>query len=141
MALGTVISGAKGHVDIPTTPLAFTTDAVDIRVIRWSLSIAREEHDTTTFDSTVTTNFRTFVGGMASFTGRCEGYLDSDQSIDTALLQVEDQAPTAAFVLWSTAARKYTFAALITGVDLGVDKGAHTSMAFTFRGSGLIVPA
>lgn len=141
MALGTIISGVKGSVTIPTTPLAFTTDAVDTRIIRWSLSIAREEHDTTVFNASVTNNFRTFVGGMASFTGRCEGYLDSGQSVNIALLQVEDQAPTATFVMTATTSRTYTFSALITGIDLGIDKGAHSALSFTYRGSGVIAVA
>ena len=139
MALGTIISGVKGSVTIPTTPLAFTSTAINTRVIRWSISIAREEHDTTTFN--VSNNFRTFVGGMASFTGRCEGYLDSGESVNVALLEVEDQAPTATFVMTATTGRTYTFAALITGIDLGIDKGAHSALSFTFRGSSNIAVA
>lgn len=136
MALGTVISGAKGSVTIPAGALTFTSTVVDTRVIRWSLSIAREEHDTTTFG--VTTNFREFKGGLASFTGRCEAYLDTGESLLMSPLEVEDQAPTATFVMTATTGRTYTFSALITGVDLGIDKGAHSSFTFTFRGSGQI---
>lgn len=134
MALGKIISGVKGSVTIPVAALQFgASDAVDTRVIRWSMSIVREEHDTTTFE--VTDNFRTFRGGMASFTGRCEGYLDSDVGLDVTQLETEDQAP-AQFLLTAFTGRIYTFNAFITGVDLGVDKGAHSAMSFTFRGSG-----
>lgn len=139
MALGTIISGVKGSVTIPTTPLAFTTTAVNDQIIRWSMSIAREEHDTTTFG--VSNNFRTFVGGMASFTGRCEGYLASGESVNIVLLQVEDQAPTADFVMTAATGRTYTFAAIITGIDLGIDKGGHSTFTFTFRGSSNIAVA
>ena len=136
MSLGTIISGVKGSVTIPVAALQFGASfAVNPRVIRWSMSIAREEHDTTTFN--VSNNFRTFVGGMASFTGRCEGYLDGTEGLDVTQLETEDQA-AASFVMTATTGRTYTFNALITGVDLGIDKGAHSSMSFTFRGSGPI---
>ncbi|KKM72867.1 hypothetical protein LCGC14_1416160 [marine sediment metagenome] len=139
MALGTIISGAKGSVVIPVGALSFTTVAINGLVIRWTMSIAREEHDTTTF--AVTSNFREWKGGMASFTGRCEGYLSADESLLMTPLEVEDQAPVASFSLVATTNRTYGFAGLITGVDMGVDKGAHTSFAFTFRGSGQITAA
>lgn len=144
MALGTIISGATGGVTIPVAALQFDTGAdpvaVDARVTRWSMSIAREEHQTTTF--AVTNNFHTFVGGMANFTGRCEGYLDSLSYLDVTQLETEDMAVTAAFYLKAseqgTTDRNYKFSALITSVELAIDKVAHSSFIFTFRGSGVI---
>ena len=146
MALGTIISGVTGGVTIPTGALAFDETvpdpvAVDARVTRWSMAIAREEHQTTTFE--VTDNFHTFIGGMANFTGRCEGYLDSASFLNVKLLETEDMAVTAAFFLKAseqgTTDRNYKFSALITGVDLGIDKVSHSSFIFTFRGSGVIL--
>ncbi len=140
MALGAIISGAKGSVSIPVGALVSSgAIAIDALVIRWSMSIAREEHDTTTFD--VSTNFREWKGGMASFTGRCEGYLSADESIAMSTLEVEDQAPIASFSLVATTGRTYGFSGFITAVDLGIDKGGHSSFNFTFRGSGQITPA
>lgn len=139
MALGTIISGGKGSVSIPATIIKFSPTVVDTRVIRWSLSIAREEHDTTTF--AVSNNFRTFVGGMASFTGRCEGYLTSGEGLDMALLETQDMAPVGSFTLTAYTDRTYIFKAFITGIELGIDKGAHSSMSFTFRGSENIAVA
>lgn len=141
MTLGTVISGASGNVAIPLTALQFETgadpQAVDARIVRWSMSIARDEHDTTTF--AISNNFRTFVGGMVNFTGRCEGYLDSSHYLDVSQLETEDMAATGDFVLKAseqgTTDRTYTFSALISGIDIGIDKGGHSSLAFTFRGT------
>jgi len=142
MALGTIISGVLGSVTIPkgaapATGLGFTTAVLNSRIIRWSLSITRETHQTSTF--ALSDNFHTFVGGMASFTGRAEGYQDSGEAIDTADLEVEDM-PAAEFVLFSTASRQYTFNAIITGLEMGVDKVATAPFSITFRGSGPIVP-
>ena len=147
MALGTIISGVTGGVSIPVASLKFDTGggdpiAVDARVTRWTMSIARDEHDTTTF--AVTNNFRTFVGGMANFTGRCEGFLDSSHFVDVTKLETEDLNPnsTADFTLKAseqgTTDRNYRFRALITSIELGVDKVAHSSFVFTFRGSDVI---
>jgi len=142
MTLGTIISGATGDVTIPEAALRFHDGGADpqpvnARITRWSLSITREEHDTTTF--AVSDNFRTFVGGVVSFTGRCEGYLDSSHHLDVTLLETEDQAATANFILKAseqgTVDRTYTFSALITGIELGIDKGGHSSMSMTFQGS------
>lgn len=136
MALGTIVSGVKGSVTWPKAGdgFGFTTTAVDAHVIRWSMTVTREEHDTTTFN--VTDNYRTFVGGMASFTGRMEGYLASGESLDFIDLQNEDQAAVATCVLTAFTGRTYTFAGLITGADVGVDKGGTATFSLTFRGSG-----
>lgn len=143
MALaGSIITGVTGNVTIPEAALRFQTGGgdpqpVNARITRWSMAVSREEHDTTTFE--VTDNYRTFVGGMVSFTGRCEGYLDSTHFVDLDLLKTEDMAATSDFVLkvseQGTTDRDYTFSALISGVELGVDKGGHTALAFNFRGS------
>lgn len=145
MALGHIITGATGNVSIPQTALRFKKTGgepdpqpVNARITRWSLSFTREEHDTTTFE--VTNNFRTFVGGMASFTGRCEGYLDSSHFLDLpTALETEDQEVKADFVLKAseqgTVDRTYTFSALISGIELSIDKVAHSALSFNFRGS------
>lgn len=139
MALGNIISGVKGSITINTGLIQFGSSSnVTSRVLRWSLSIAREEHDTTAFG--ISNNMRTFVGGMASFTGRCEGYLDDTESLDVTQLENEDQA-AAEFVLTATTGRTYTFNGIITGVDMGIEKGAHSSFSLTFRGSGAITVA
>ncbi|KKM72868.1 hypothetical protein LCGC14_1416170 [marine sediment metagenome] len=142
MALGAIITGATGNVSIPLAALQFETaptdvQAVNVRIVRWTMSIARAEHDTTTFG--LSTNFRSFVGGVANFIGRCEGYLDSTHFIDMSKLETEDVSATAGFVLKAseqgTTDRSYTFSALISGLDLGIDKGGHSSLSFNFRGS------
>ncbi len=91
-------------------------------------------HDVTDF--TAQDDWPVLEGGQLSLSGSAEGFMD-----DATMPPLITQAPTAAWVLQSFAAKTYTFAALCENFDLAVSQTGLVLWSCNFRASKIVVVA
>lgn len=144
MALTGAMTGQSGRITIPTAELTTgASTAVDIQLGDWTATFERDIHPADTFTAAGTDNHKVEIGGMSDLKGSATGFLDSGGALNFQKMIVANHEGSAGFVLVPrnlTTDMTYTFNGIITSVDMGVTKGAMTSLVVNFESSGPITP-
>ena len=153
------VTGAAPYVSAANTigPITFSTviaaggTLINATFNLASSSIANAKmHEITTalevMDASVfSTTWKNFVGGIGSWTGRGEAWLDygdpPQKEFLDALVAAQATASGVIFGINPTAGVKQFYGlAIFTGATVGAQIGALISVTFTFTGSGTILP-
>lgn len=131
-------SGVKGLCTIPGAALGTANiDPVGL-IRRWDAEFAGELFDATTFENQ--TSHPETIRGLHDVKGSCEAIFDGANKLDLTNLQTADQAATAAFALYMiSSTHGYTFSAIISILDLTVERRGQALAVISFESSGAIV--
>lgn len=116
-----------------------TGDGVDAFIFQWSADFQREVFDISNFDDD--TNARFKLGGMYHLVGTCQAYLDNGAPPAIADFLTEDFIPTATIVLQTFAAKTYTFKAIISNMNVAMEKRGQSIVTLSFESSEAVTAA
>lgn len=125
-------SGVKGLCTIPAG-----AGGLNGFIRRWDAEIAGELFDATTWENQ--TNHPESIRGLHDLKGSCEAIFDGDTTPVLTHMQTEDAAPVAAFALYLiSSTHGYTFAGLLSIIDITVEKRGQAVVVMSFESSGTI---
>jgi hypothetical protein len=135
MAAGDTITGVNGSVTIPAT-IGVPQETVDIHIFEFTASVDQDIVDDSNFEGA--DNWKTTVGLMHHLTGTCRGTIMAGTGAELGIADFAtvNAQPTAGFVLTADTGRTYTFAAIISNINVVVAKTDRCFCTLSFESSG-----
>ncbi len=137
MALETY-TGVDGACSVPA--YGVPQETTNIHIFVWEMTLDREVVDDSNFDDA--TNWKSKLGGMYHATGTFTGTIVKDSVLGIADFGTTNAPPIASFVLTTEAGSFYTFAGILSNLNVRMNKteARGATITGTFESDGEVVP-